>query len=102
MKTEHTVKINGEWYRAGSEIPAFTNEPKTADEPKAVETVEQEEAAAEVAENDDAKSEKLTKTKIMAMNVAGLRELGKQHGIENVDDHTGSELKEILINKLGL
>ena len=102
MKAEHTMKINGEWYRAGSEIPALADEPKTVAEPKAVEPVEQAEATPEIAENDEAKSEKLTKTKVMVMNVAGLRELGKQHGIENVDDHTGSELKEILINKLGL
>ena len=107
MKTDHTVKINGEWYRAGAEIPALSDAPVKAE---AVEQPVVEEPLEEIVEEDtpveesheEVKTEKLTKSKITLMNVAGLRELAKQHGVENVDEHTGSELKEILIKKLGL
>lgn len=95
MKTDHTVKVNGEWYRAGMEIPALSAE-NTVEK----ETVVVEEPKEEIHET--AKEEKLTKSKITLMNVAGLRELASKHGVENVDELTGSELKEILIEKLGL
>lgn len=87
MKAKHTVKINGEWYRVGSEIPTQNHK-----EPEKV-------VVESVATPED---EKLTKSKIMLMNVAGLRELGVKHGIDNVEELTGSELKEMLIGKLGL
>ena len=43
-----------------------------------------------------------TKTDINGMKVADLRELATKQGIENADDISGSELKAILIEKMGL
>jgi hypothetical protein len=36
------------------------------------------------------------------MKVAQLRELASENGIENPDELTGGEIKEILIEKFGL
>lgn len=103
MKTDHTVKVNGEWYRAGMEIPALSAE-KTVEKETVVVEEPKEEKSEEAKEkpHEEVKEEKLTKSKITLMNVAGLRELATKHGVENVDELTGSELKEILIEKLGL
>lgn len=43
-----------------------------------------------------------TKTEINRMSTAELKELAKEKGIENAEDITGGELKQILIEKLGL
>lgn len=106
MKADHIVKVNGEWYRAGAEIPALSDVAvaKEADTPKEeIPVVEvPKEDNHEEEDHTEVKAEKITKSKITLMNVAGLRELATKNGVENVDELTGSELKEILINKLGL
>lgn len=43
-----------------------------------------------------------TKTDIMTMNVANLRTLAKEQGIENADNTSGAKLKEMLVEKMGL
>ena len=43
-----------------------------------------------------------TKTDINSMKVADLRKLATEQGIENADDISGTELKSILIEKMGL
>ena len=90
MKAKHTVKVNGEWYKAGVEIPALNH-----NEQKMTEIMLNE--PAKVAEED-----KMTKSRIITMNVEGLRELAAKHGVEDAVNLTGSRLKEILIEKLGL
>ena len=59
---------------------------------------------AEELKNEIPQEEKIfyTKTDINTMKVADLRELAKQKGIENADDISGTELKNILIEKMGL
>lgn len=43
-----------------------------------------------------------TKTDINRLSTKELRELASKHNIENVDKTTGSDLKKMLIEKLGL
>ena len=51
----------------------------------------------------EVKSEKFyTKTDINTMKVAELRNLAMEQGIENADDISGAELKNLLIEKMGL
>lgn len=90
MIATHTQKINGVLHRAGEVIPSPDEKP--------VEKVEIKEEINEV--KDDAP--KYTKKDITFMKVANLRELAAKNGVENPDELTGVELKEILIDKLGL
>lgn len=82
MKAEYAIKVGDKWYRAGDELPGST--------PSA-----SEETSHEVTEE-----KKYTKTSIMAMNVKALRKLAEENGIENADEYTGTELKEMLVEKL--
>ena len=84
MIATHTMKINGVLYRAGEVIPSPAEKPVNKD----VEEVK-----------DD---KKYTKKDITFMKVANLREIAAENGIENPDELTGAELKEILIEKFGL
>jgi uncharacterized protein YifE (UPF0438 family) len=47
-----------------------------------------------------AEEKAISKSKIMTMKASDLRTLASKNGIENVEDYTGSELKEMLIDKL--
>ena len=47
-------------------------------------------------------AKKPTKSEITLMRVADLRNLAQENGLEDVDEYTGSELKEWLIKQLGL
>lgn len=78
MKAKHTVKINGVWYREGCDIPSPSLNAK------------------------EETPDKLTKSKIVLMKQSDLRELAKKHGVENADEKQAAELKEILLNILGL
>ena len=44
----------------------------------------------------------LTKTDINRMSTSDLRDMASDQGIENADEYTGSELKKMLIERLGL
>lgn len=83
MKAEYAMKLGDVWYMAGDELPRLTSDSKA-------ESV-QEEAKEEV---------KYSKHKIMAMNVKQLRSLAAEVGIADVDEFTGTELKEMLVEKL--
>lgn len=85
MKATHTVKINGAWYHAGDELPTSTAEP-IPEPPKETEKVS---PAA------------YTKQQLNAMKANELRKLAVEHGLENADDMTGSELKGWLTERLG-
>ena len=85
MKAEYAIKVGDKWYRAGDELPGST--PSAAADVPAQEAISEEE-------------KKYTKTSIMAMNVKALRKLAEENGIENADEYTGTELKEMLVEKL--
>lgn len=84
MKAEYAIKVGDKWYRAGDELPGST--------PSALADVPAKEAVSE--------EKKYTKTSIKAMNVKALRKLAEENGIENADEYTGTELKEMLVEKL--
>lgn len=44
----------------------------------------------------------LTKTDINRMSTSDLRDMASEQGIKNADEYTGSELKKMLIERLGL
>ena len=48
------------------------------------------------------KEKSYTKTDINRMSVEDLRKLAKEQGVSKIDNKSGSELKKILIKKLGL
>ena len=85
MIAPHMMKVNGKVYLAGEVIPSPVEKP--------VEVVNE-------SVNDVSETKKFTKREITFMKVAKLRELASEIGIENPDELTGAELKEILIDKL--
>ncbi len=78
MKYPYIVNKNGIWYPAGAEVPQEIN----------IQEKKQE--------------KKYTKTEISRMNVAELKELATEIGVENASETSGSELKKILIEHFGL
>lgn len=55
-----------------------------------------------VSESKKESEKKYTKSEITFMKVADLRQLAKKNGLTDAEEKTGSELKEYLINVLGL
>ena len=78
-KYPYIVNCDGVWYSAGTEIPA--------EKPL---------------KEDNAENKTYTKTEINRMPTAELKELAKEQGILNAEEKIGSELKVLLIEKLGL
>lgn len=78
MKYPYIVNKNGTWYPAGAEVPEET-EPQESNQEK-----------------------KYTKTEISRMNVAELKELAIEIGIENASELNGGELKKLLVEHFGL
>ena len=77
MVATHSIKVNGQWYKAGEEIAP-------APVIKAVE------------------KPKYTRKDITFMRVDDLRKLAEEQGIEDAEEMTGTALKPLLIEKLGL
>jgi hypothetical protein len=75
MKYPYIVVHNGKWYNAGEEVPENNNSGVSFD---------------------------YSKTTIKRMPTADLQTLALEQGIENAMELTGAELKELLIEKLGL
>lgn len=87
MIATHTMKINGVLYRAGEVLPS-------PDEKPVEKPVEKAEESAKVEKS-------YTKSDIMTMKVADLRKLAMEVGaVEDADEYTGAELKEMLVDKL--
>ena len=91
MIATHTIKVNGVLYRAGEEMtspaekrPVEKSIEKTIEKP--VEKVEKT----------------YTKSDIMTMKAADLRDVASKNGIDNAEEYTGSELKKLLIEKFEL
>lgn len=78
MKYPYIVNKNGIWYPAGAEVPQ------------------------EINIQEEKQEKKYTKTDISRMNVAELKELATEIGVENASETSGSELKKILIEHFGL
>ena len=87
MKYDHMIKKNGIYYAAGEEVPE--DEEMTVEEslPSFPETSEQK---------------PYTKTEIQRMSVDSLRILAKEVGIENPEEISGSEIKNLLLSHFGL
>ena len=75
MVYECKTKYKGKWYMPGEEVPES---------------------------NSPVSSVGYTKTEINRMSTADLQKLAAEHGIENAQTTSGSELKEILIAKFNL
>ena len=78
MKYPYIVNKNGIWYPAGTEVPQEINTAKEKQE------------------------KKYTKTEISRMNVAELKDLAIEVGIENAMETSGSELKKMLVEHFEL
>lgn len=81
MIATHFTKVNGKWYRAGQEIPAFLN--------------------AETPDN-EAEENHYTRTDINRMPVDELRKLAVETGIDGAESMTGADIKKALIDALSL
>lgn len=79
MVAAHSIKVNGMWYKAGEEI-----------------------APAPVIKEPVIEKPKYTRKDITFMRVDDLRKLAEEQGIEDADEMTGTALKPLLIEKLGL
>ncbi len=93
MVYDHMVKVNGQYYQTGEDVPEIeemaVNEDSLlfSDKDIAFET----------------QGEKpYTKSDIQRMNKAELLEMAKNRGVEGADDMTGAELKDYLLNLFGL
>ncbi len=81
MIATHFTKVNGKWYRAGQEIPAFFN--------------------AETPEN-EAEENHYTRTDINRMPVDELRKLAVEKGITGAESMNGADIKKALFDVLGI
>ena len=80
MKFPYIVIRNGKWYKAGEEVPEDTTGQKFSSETEQM-----------------PKEFEYKKTDINRMSTADLKELAREHGVSNVDDMTGQDLKTYLI-----
>lgn len=84
----HRRRVEADMKMASSNIPIA--EPVVIEKPVAVEV-------------EEVKEEKhYSRTEIQLMNVASIKELAKELGIEDADELSGNKLKPIIIKKLGL
>ena len=87
MIAECTMKMHGQWYHAGDELPSPADSVKSS----SIETVcETQEKPA------------YTKTEINRMSTKELKELAEKNGISSGADMTGAELKRYFISLWGL
>lgn len=87
MKYNHKVKVNGVYYAAGEDVP---ENKEMADGETQPSFSDSDITFEELPEK------KYTKTEINRMNKAELQELARNTGADEVDDMTGTELKEYL------
>lgn len=83
MLAKNIIKMNGKWYKAGEEVPEGTTGQYSEKMQIPVEF-------------------KYKKTDINRMSTADLKELAREHGVSNVDDMTGQDLKEYFITRFNL
>lgn len=80
MVANHSIKVNGKWYRAGEEISS----------------------AEPLKKEQEQEQKQYTKTDINRMSTAELQTLAAEVGIDNAFDTSGGELKKLLIENFGL
>lgn len=86
-KYPYIVKHNGEWYDAGEDVPENKEMADGETQPSFSDSDITFEERPE---------KKYTKTDINRMNKAELQELARNTGVNEVDNMTGTELKEYL------
>lgn len=90
MVYDHMVKVNGQYYPAGENVPE-------------VEDMEGDENSLPFSDDDVTfETRKYTKSEIQRMNKAELQELARNTGVEGADEMTGAELKEYLLSVFNL
>lgn len=86
-KYPYIVNKDGVWYPSGTDVPegkaVAVEVTPTITEPKA-------------------ETPTVSKTDINRMSTSELRKFASKNGVDNADEFIGSELKKILIDKLGL
>lgn len=92
MVYDHMVKVNGQYYEAGQDIPEIDtagsdNSLPFSDDDITLETKE---------------NKKYTKSDIQRMKTEDLKILASEVGINNAFETNGSKLKEMLIEYYGL
>lgn len=92
MVYDHMVKVNGQYYQAGEDVPEIdTAEGESSlpfsDDDITLETKE---------------DKQYTKTEINRMSTAELQNLAAAEGIENAFETSGNELKKILTEHFNL
>lgn len=90
MIAECTMKMHGQWYHAGDELPSPAD--------FSTELGEQNVTAA----NAEPEKPAYTKTEINRMPTKELKDLAEKHGIAGGADMTGAELKQYFISLWGL
>lgn len=94
MVYDHMVKVNGKYYQSGEDAPEIMDMAEDENSlPFSDNDIELEENSAE---------KKYTKSDIQRMNKAELQELARNSGVEGVEEMTGQELKDYLLNVFGL
>lgn len=92
MVYDHMVKVNGQYYATGKDVP----------------DVEMAEDESSLPFSDDditletKEVKQYTKSDINRMSKAELQELVRNIGVEDADEMTGQEMKEYLFNLFGL
>ena len=95
MKYPFTVKYNGIFYKTGEEVPV-ENEQTVEDTNDKV-----EEPTEEVTEEVQ-QPKTYTRTEINRMSTIDLQKLGNELGIKNANNTSGSQLKKLIPDKLGI
>lgn len=92
MVYDHMVKVNGQYYQAGEEVPEIEY---AAGDENSLPFYDEETL--------ESRGEKpYTKSEITRMSTAELQNLAAAEGIENAFETNGNELKKILIQHFNL
>lgn len=94
MVYDHMVKVNGQYYEAGEDVPDTNSEAVENNTPLPFSEGEDEDYPGD--------ERQYTKTDINKMSTADLQALAAEEGIENAYSTSGGELKKILIEHFGL
>lgn len=93
MVYDHMVKVNGQYYQAGEDVPE-------------IDDMAGDESSLPYSDYDitleTQEDKQYTKTEINRMSTAELQNLAASEGIENAFETSGNELKKILAEHFGL
>ena len=92
-KYPYIVNKDGIWYKSGAEVPDTTNYKGTENKAEDKANTKPQEASVN-------NKVQYTKTEIMRMSTADLKNLAKDNGLD--DERSGAELKKALIEWLNL